>query len=155
MATNTPKAKLALDKIIRKSRVHLYKPIQIAEILYQNRQGRVSVDDLENYRNPSKRWRDDVSMLLVGRHSTSSQKFQDNLFEDNAMPQKILEELAPRDLLPSYKIPESAPRLLIGLRFFWIKKSKPGLMRVVGLRFLIYLGLKVYAVVSQSIPGHF
>jgi len=94
MPINPTKAKTALDKIIRKSRVHLYKPIQIAEILYHNRQGQVSVDDLENYRNPSKRWRDEVSMLLVGRHSTSSQKFQDNLFEQNAMPPELLEQLA-------------------------------------------------------------
>jgi type II restriction enzyme len=94
MKMNPTKAKSALDKIIRKSRVHLYKPIQIAEILYHNRQGLVSVDDLENYRNPSKRWRDEVSMLLVGRHSTSSQKFQDNLFEENAMPPSLLSQLA-------------------------------------------------------------
>lgn len=30
-------AKAALDSLIRKSRVHLYKPIQIAEILYHQR----------------------------------------------------------------------------------------------------------------------
>ncbi|HHF1675828.1 TPA: HaeII family restriction endonuclease, partial [Haemophilus influenzae] len=30
-------AKESLDKIIKKARVHLYKPIQIAEILYQDR----------------------------------------------------------------------------------------------------------------------
>jgi hypothetical protein len=31
------KSKNALDKIIKKSRVHLYKPIQIAEILFRHR----------------------------------------------------------------------------------------------------------------------
>ena len=30
-------AKKALDNVIKKSRVHLYKPIQIAEILYRDR----------------------------------------------------------------------------------------------------------------------
>ena len=30
-------AKKALDLVIAKSRVHLYKPIQIAEILYRDR----------------------------------------------------------------------------------------------------------------------
>ena len=30
-------AKASLDNIIRKARVHLYKPIQIAEILYRDR----------------------------------------------------------------------------------------------------------------------
>lgn len=30
-------AKAALDNVIKKSRVHLYKPIQVAEILYRDR----------------------------------------------------------------------------------------------------------------------
>lgn len=89
---NLPKQ--ALDTVIRKSRVHLYKPIQIAEILYHHRvDGTLDLSDLQAYRNISKRWRDEVSNLLVGRHSTSSQKFQDNIFEANAMPPALLMEL--------------------------------------------------------------
>lgn len=85
------KSKEALDKIIAKSRVHLYKPIQIAEILHRHRTKRdFDISEVESYRNLSKRWRDDVSKLLVGRVSTSSQKFQDNLFEGNAMPPLLL-----------------------------------------------------------------
>lgn len=88
-------SKAALDKIIRKSRVHLYKPIQIAEILYHHRLDKnIKPLDLESYRNISKRWRDDVTRLLIGRVSTSSQKFQDNIFEANAMPPSLLKELA-------------------------------------------------------------
>ncbi len=89
-------AKLALDELIRKSRVHLYKPMQIAEILYYHRLGlaQFEPDDLESYRNASKRWRDAVSMRLVGRVSTSSQKYQDNLFDGNAMPPRHLRVLA-------------------------------------------------------------
>ena len=34
---NRTDAKKALDAVIKKSRVHLYKPIQIAEILYRDR----------------------------------------------------------------------------------------------------------------------
>ncbi len=69
------RSKEALDKIIRKSRVHLYKPIQIAEILYQYRHGaKIKLDDIETYRNISKKWRDDISKKIVGRVSTSSQK---------------------------------------------------------------------------------
>ncbi|MFH0733472.1 MAG: HaeII family restriction endonuclease [bacterium] len=83
-----------LDSIIAKSRVHLYKPIQIAEILYHHRaENDVDFKDLASFRNISKKWRDDVSILLVGKKSTSSQKFQDNLFDDNAMPLEALEEL--------------------------------------------------------------
>lgn len=87
-------AKKALDAVIRKSRVHLYKPIQIAEILFHHRTERGwDLSDLESYRNMSKRWRDDVSMLLVGRKSTSSQKYQDNIFEANAVPPELLAQL--------------------------------------------------------------
>lgn len=84
----------ALETVIRKSRVHLYKPIQIAEILFHHRTEKGwDLTDLESYRNLSKRWRDEVSLLLVGRRSTSSQKYQDNIFESNAMPPALLAEL--------------------------------------------------------------
>jgi len=87
-------AKRALDEIIRKSRIHCYKPIQIAEILFHSRtEGKFSISDLESYRNPSKHWRDVVSLRLVGNVSTSSQKFQDDLFNPHAMPPEKLEEL--------------------------------------------------------------
>lgn len=88
------KAKLALDKVINKSRVHFYKPFQIAEVLYHDRvERKMNLSDLEEYRNVSKRWRDEVSRRLVGRVSTSSAKFQDNVFENNAMPPELLAEL--------------------------------------------------------------
>ncbi|HCC83290.1 TPA: HaeII family restriction endonuclease [Candidatus Uhrbacteria bacterium] len=86
--------KVALDKVINKSRVHFYKPFQIAETLHQHRMGRVmDLTQIEDYRNISKRWRDDVSKRLVGRVSTSSARFQDNVFDDNAMPPIFLAKL--------------------------------------------------------------
>jgi hypothetical protein len=91
MNTKIKKAKNSLDLIIRKSRVHLYKPIQIAEILYKHRTEKGwNLSDIESYRNISKKWRDAVSVRLVGRVSTSSQKFQDNLFEKNAVPSDVI-----------------------------------------------------------------
>lgn len=95
MTSNLDEAKQALDSIIKKSRVHLYKPIQIAEILYKNRTSNDvdNLGDLETYRNASKKWRDIVCMQFLGRISTSSAKFQDNLFEENAMPPSLLEIL--------------------------------------------------------------
>lgn len=98
MAINvTPReAKNAIDSLISKSRVHLYKPIQIAEILYHHRKQKnntIDLDDLETYRTKSKKWRDDVCLKLLGRVSTSSAKFQDNLFEENAVPPRILSAL--------------------------------------------------------------
>lgn len=86
--------KKALDKIINKSRAHMYKPTQIAEILYRDRVHRdIKLDVLETYRNLSKKWRNLISKKLVGRVCTSSAKYQDNVFEDNAVPPKILSKL--------------------------------------------------------------
>ncbi len=86
-------SKKALDSIIKKTRVHYYKPIQLAEILYHNRLNHLNLNDLESYRSASKQWRDQVTQRLVGRISTSSAKFQDNLFEGNAMLPRLLAEL--------------------------------------------------------------
>jgi len=87
-------AKKALDAVIRKSRVHLYKPIQIAEILYRDRVFKdIDLLSLEDYRTKSKRWRDDVCQVLLGRVCTSSAKFQDDLFNDTAIPPALIAEL--------------------------------------------------------------
>lgn len=87
-------AKKALDSLIGKSRVHLYKPIQIAEILYHHRTfGNINLLDLNDYRVASRKWRDKISIPLLGRICTSSAKFQDNLFDENAIPPKILDVL--------------------------------------------------------------
>lgn len=88
------KAKAALDSVIDKSRVHLYKPIQVAEILYRDRIfGDINLSEVETYRTSSKGWRDTISTIFLGRTCTSSCRFQDNLFEDNAVPPKMLELL--------------------------------------------------------------
>nr|WP_296055267.1 HaeII family restriction endonuclease [uncultured Blautia sp.] len=93
-------AKKALDNIIKKSRVHLYKPIQIAEILYHHRMQKDDIDllNVENYRAKSKKWRDDICIELLGRKCTSSAKFQDNLFDANAMPPELLNELGKENI---------------------------------------------------------
>lgn len=89
---------MALDKIIKKSRVHLYKPIQVAEILFRDRTFQdIDLEKLESYRNPSKKWRDEICIKFLGRISTSSQKFQDNLFESNATPPSVLAALGIRN----------------------------------------------------------
>lgn len=96
---NRNEAKAALDKIIKKSRVHMYKPIQIAEILYQHRvYGKIDLLKLEDYRNSSKRWRDVVSAELLGRVCTSSARFQDDIFNENAMPPILINELGKENI---------------------------------------------------------
>jgi hypothetical protein len=83
-----------LKEVIDKSRSQFYKPIQVAEILYHWRTvGDIDLLRLEDYRNSSKRWRDEISSKLVGSTSSSSAKFQDNLFEDNAIPPAVLNQL--------------------------------------------------------------
>ena len=79
--TTKEQAKTAIDALISKSRVHLYKPIQIAEILHYARTNPQSIDlaNLEDYRNKSKKWRDEVCRVLLGRTSTSSARYQDDL----------------------------------------------------------------------------
>src|SRR5438270_14049192 len=84
---NLKEAKAKLDTVINKGRVHFYKPFQIAKILNRHRTGELhDLSDLENYRNISRRWRDEVSNQLVGRSSNSSARYQDDVFNENACP---------------------------------------------------------------------
>ena len=95
MDKNVIKAKETLDSLIKKSRVHLYKPIQIGEILYHHRVYHdVNLDNLESYRNSSKHWRDEVTKVLLGRICNSSARFQDDLFNNNAVPPQTIKILA-------------------------------------------------------------
>ena len=95
MKPEVKKAKEALDAIIKKSRVHLYKPIQIGEILYHSRAfNDVDLTNVESYRNTSKKWRDEVTAVLLGRVCTSSARFQDDLFNENAVPPRYIKILA-------------------------------------------------------------
>lgn len=94
-------AKNALDTVIRKARIHLYKPIQIAEILYRHRchpEDSIDLLQLETYRTQSKRWRDDVCAVLLGRVCTSSARFQDDLFNNNALPPTLLAKLGEENI---------------------------------------------------------
>ena len=52
-----------LDSLRDKDGVHLYKPIQVAEILYRDRTvGDIDLARLETYRTKSKKWRDAKGM---------------------------------------------------------------------------------------------
>lgn len=88
---NIQEAIQALNKIIDKARIHLYKPIQIAEILYQDRVNKnINLENIETYRSPSKKWRDAICLQFLGRISTSSARYQDDVFNENAIPPKVL-----------------------------------------------------------------
>lgn len=89
------KAKDKLDAVINKSRVHMYKPIQIAEILYRIRINKdIEPLDLESYRNLSKVWRDEICRRFLNRCSSSSSRFQDDLFNKNAVPPEVIASLS-------------------------------------------------------------
>jgi type II restriction enzyme len=91
---NITTAKQSLDKVIDKARVHLYKPIQIAEILHRDRvEQDITLSELATYRTQSKKWRDVICIQFLGRTSTSSARYQDDVFNDNAVPPAILEQL--------------------------------------------------------------
>lgn len=91
---NINDAKQSLDKVIDKARVHLYKPIQVAEILHRDRTERdINLSDLTTFRTSSKKWRDVICIKFLGRTSTSSARYQDDIFNDNAVPPSVLEEL--------------------------------------------------------------
>ncbi len=83
--------KARLDAIIAKGRVDLYKPIQIAEVLRRSRlEGNIDIRDVETYRNQSVHWRDEVTDRLVGKRSTSSARYQHDVWNKNAMPPSLL-----------------------------------------------------------------
>ncbi len=88
-------AKDRLDHIINIARVQWYKPIQIAEVLYKSRLGTPNLDTrlLETYRIKSRRWRDEVCSKFLQKQkagSTSSSRYQDNVWEANAMTPDLL-----------------------------------------------------------------
>lgn len=72
----------------------MYKPIQVAETL-RNLVKDPQYDplDIESYRNLSREWRNAVTRELFGKVSTSSMRFQDDLWNDSALPPQALEKL--------------------------------------------------------------
>ncbi len=87
-------AKMRLDSIIAKARIDLYKPIQIAEVLRKSRlEKNIKVLDLKTYQNQSIRWRDEVTIRLLNKVSTSSARYQHDLWSTTAMSPELLEIL--------------------------------------------------------------
>ncbi len=84
-----------LDNLIKAGRLLLYKPIQVAEILYRDRiSDEINFDNIETFRLPSRKWRDVISCMLVNATSSSSAKYQDALFTETEMPVEKLAELS-------------------------------------------------------------
>jgi hypothetical protein len=92
---NLTSAREKLDRVIQLSRVEMYKPIQIAETLREFTLNK-SIDPakLETYRNLSRELRDRVTLKLIGKVSTSSMRFQDDLWNSSALPPDALSVLS-------------------------------------------------------------
>lgn len=88
---NITDAKVKLDRVIQLSRVEMYKPIQIAETLREiNLNKKLDPLKLETYRNVSKELRNKITKQLIGKVSTSSMRFQDDLWNESALPPSAL-----------------------------------------------------------------
>ncbi len=88
-------AKAKLDRVIKLSRIEMYKPIQIAELLREFKNNpSLNPLDLESYRNVSKDLRNKATLQLFGKISTSSMRFQDDLWSQSAVPPAALESLS-------------------------------------------------------------
>lgn len=132
---NLEQAKQQLDTIMKKARVHWYKPVQIAEILYEHRRSPTfDLTDVEKYRTYSRSWRDRVSKQLVGRTCSSSSRFQDHLFQQTAVPPEHLailgkanEESEPPGVIEAYIYASMAVRwgLVTGLAQY-LSRVTPG-----------------------------
>jgi hypothetical protein len=88
-------AKNRLDKLINKARHRLYKPIQIAEILYKARTSKgIIPSKLETYRRVSNKWKAEVALRLFGREPVLNSRYEDQLFNKEIIPPQVLNELA-------------------------------------------------------------
>jgi len=88
-------SKERLDKLINKARHRLYKPIQIAEVLYKSRtSSEIDISKLETYRRISNKWKADIALRLFGRQPSLNSRYEDQLFDDEVIPPHALHALA-------------------------------------------------------------
>ncbi|GFE69283.1 hypothetical protein CFPU101_18930 [Chroococcus sp. FPU101] len=92
--SSVQEAKDRLDTIIKKARVDFYKPIQIAEVLRRSRlHNDIDILNKETYQNKSIRWSDEITKRLIGKVSTSSARYQHDVWNTTEMPPELLEIL--------------------------------------------------------------
>jgi hypothetical protein len=167
--------------------VDLYKPIQIAEVLHKHRvlpeHEQFDLGDIESFRNRSRAWRDEVTLRLLSKRSTSSARYQDDIWNASAMPSNLLipldrfnqksggvveayiyQRFAARQGLVSSLIAElknAQPSTFCIARFLDRFESEPGLRRsidkgyeIVTFAILDLLIRKSGAAISLVIPEH-
>ncbi|MDR2762488.1 MAG: HaeII family restriction endonuclease [Planctomycetaceae bacterium] len=87
-------SKQRLDKLIKKSRADLYKPIAIAEILYRYRVEKLDIYNKESYRRNSYEWMRDVIWELHRKTTQLNSRYWDQLFDEDVLPPHLICELA-------------------------------------------------------------
>lgn len=94
MPPTLQEAKDRLDQIIKKGRVDLYKPIQIAEVLNRSRlDSNIDIHNITTYQNPSIHWRDEITIRFTGKRSTSSARYQHDVWSKTAMSSEFMSVL--------------------------------------------------------------
>ena len=84
-------AKTRLDRLIAKSRAHLYKPIAIAETLYRSRvEGNIDLSQPSHYRRRSYDWCREVCHRLYSRRPDLNSRYWDQLFDPAVLPPESL-----------------------------------------------------------------
>ncbi|MFB6224888.1 MAG: HaeII family restriction endonuclease [Candidatus Paceibacteria bacterium] len=85
-------AKSEIDTLINNARFRCHRPIRIAEILYHSRtDSDIDISNVESYRVDSANWRDEISIRLTGKGSSSSRSYQKDF--SNLIEPSVLEVL--------------------------------------------------------------
>lgn len=85
-------AKKELDTLINNARFRCHRPIRVAEILFHSRKGDIdNILDDEEYRVQSSNWRDNISVRLTGKGSSSSRSYQKDF--SSLISPKVLQKL--------------------------------------------------------------
>ena len=87
-------AKIRLDRLIKKSRADMYKPIAIAEILYKSRvDNSIRLTEKEDYRRRSFDWMKAIILRLHNKTTTLNSRYWDQTFDQDVMPPDSLAQL--------------------------------------------------------------
>jgi len=92
--TDLSDAKARLDRLIAKSRAHLYKPIAIAEVLFKSRtEIGFELSQPAHYRRRSYDWCREICHRLYGRRPDLNSRYWDQLFDPAVLPPESLVKL--------------------------------------------------------------
>lgn len=127
-------AKERLDKLIKKSKDILHKPIGVAEVLLHARTEGLDLGDKEAYRRKSDRWSKAVVREIRGFVSTSNSRWWDQLFDDARLPPGAMVALGKaNEADPEMPVVETyiyahLEHRLQGIKEIieWVSKRKPG-----------------------------